>query len=156
MATIRSALVLNDGMSSVLRKINKAMGTVLDSFDAVQRASGQTFNTANIYDARRAIGEANAMLDEMEKSYSNLNNQQTRLNRNINEGTTAASGLLDKVKGIAAAYISMKTVMGLVELSDGIVQTKARLGMMNDGLQTTDELMGMIFLRTSLDRRNLE
>jgi len=137
--------MLNDGMSTVLRKINTAMGTVLDSFDAVQRASGQAFNTTNINDARQAIGEANAVLDEMEQNYRNLNGQQDELNQRISKGTNTAGGLLDKIKGMAAAYLGMKTVKGLVELSDGIVQTKARLGMMNDGLQTTDELMDMIF-----------
>lgn len=110
MATIRSALVLNDGMSSVLKKINKAMGTVLDSFDAVQQASGQTFNTANIAAARQEIGQANAAIEEMEQNYRAANTQQTRLNRNITEGTTAAGGLLGKIKALAAAYLGMRAV----------------------------------------------
>ena len=97
MATIRSALMLNDGMSTVLRKINTAMGTVLDSFDAVQRASGHAFNTTNINDARQAIGEANAVLDEMEQNYRNLNGQQDELNQRISKGTNTAGGLLDKI-----------------------------------------------------------
>ena len=110
MATIRSALVLNDGMSSVLKKINKAMGTVLDSFDAVQQASGQTFNTANIAAARQEIGQANAAIEEMEQNYRAANTQQTRLNRNITEGTTAAGRLLGKIKALAAAYLGMRAV----------------------------------------------
>ena len=46
MGRVQSSLVLNDQMSKVLSRINKAMGLVLDSFDAVQRASGRSFDTA--------------------------------------------------------------------------------------------------------------
>ena len=62
MGRVQSSLVLNDQMSRVLGRINKAMGSVLDSFEAVQRASGRSFNTANIAAARREIGAADAAL----------------------------------------------------------------------------------------------
>ncbi|MCH5192173.1 MAG: hypothetical protein J1F23_08430 [Oscillospiraceae bacterium] len=115
MGAIRSSLVLNDGMTATLKKINKAMGMVLDSFDAVQRASGQTFNTANIAAARQEIGQANAMIEEMEQSYRDCNNQQSALNSQISEGTMAAGGLLSKIKGIAATYLGMKGISWVKE-----------------------------------------
>lgn len=145
MGRVQSSLVLNDQMSKVLGRINKAMGSVLDSFEAVQRASGKSFNTANIAQARKELGAADAALNEMEESYRKCNNQQDQLNKRIGQGSTAAGGLLGKIKGIASAYLGMKTVSGLVGLSDTITQTDARLNMMNDGLQTTAELNDMIY-----------
>ena len=100
MGRVQSSLVLNDQMSRVLGRINKAMGSVLDSFEAVQRASGRSFNTANIAAARREIGAADAALNEMEQSYRDCNNQQQQLNRHIGQGTSAAGGLLGKIKSI--------------------------------------------------------
>lgn len=152
MARVQSSLVLNDQMSKVLGRINKAMGSVLDSFEAVQRASGRSFNTANIAAARREIGAADAALKESIQSYRDCNNQQQQLNRHIGQGTSAAGGLLGKIKSIASAYLGMKTVTGLVGLSDTITQTDARLSMMNDGLQTTAELNDMIYASAQRSR----
>lgn len=110
MGAVRSSLILNDGMSTTLKRINKAMSSVLDSFEAVQRASGQTFNTANINAARQEIGRANAAIEEMEQNYRDCNEQQNQLNKGIRAGTGAAGGLLGKVKAIAAAYLGAKGV----------------------------------------------
>lgn len=152
MGRVQSSLVLNDQMSKVLGRINKAMGSVLDSFEAVQRASGRSFNTANIEKAKRELGAADAALNEMEESYRKCNNQQDQLNKRLGQGSSAANGLLGKIKGIASAYLGMKGISGLVKLSDTITQTDARLSMMNDGLQTTAELNDMIYASAQRSR----
>lgn len=152
MARVQSSLVLNDQMSRVLGRINKAMGLTLNSFEAVQRASGKSFDTSNINAARRSINEVNTILRGVEESYRDCNNQQQQLNKHIGQGTTAAGGLLGKIKSIASAYLGMKAVTGLVGLSDTITQTDARLSMMNDGLQTTAELNDMIYASAQRSR----
>lgn len=152
MGRVQSSLVLNDQMSKVLGRINKAMGSVLDSFEAVQRASGRSFNTANIAQARKELGAAEAALNEMEEIYRKCNNQQDQLNKRLGQGSSAANGLLGKIKGLASAYLGMKGLSGLVNLSDTITQTDARLSMMNDGLQTTAELNDMIYASAQRSR----
>ena len=152
MARVQSTLVLNDKMSKVLGRINKAMGLTLNSFEAVQRASGKSFNSAAIRAARQEIGAADAALKEIIRDYQSCNNQQQQLNRHIGQGTSAAGGLLGKIKSIASAYLGMKAVTGLVGLSDTITQTDARLSMMNDGLQTTAELNDMIYASAQRSR----
>ena len=152
MGRVQSSLVLNDQMSRVLGRINKAMGSVLDSFEAVQRASGKSFDTSNINAARRSINEVNTILRGVEESYRKCNNQQDQLNKRLGQGSSAANGLLGKIKSIASAYLGMKTVTGLVGLSDTITQTDARLSMMNDGLQTTAELNDMIYASAQRSR----
>lgn len=152
MGRIQSSLVLNDRMTAVLRRINNAMSSTIDSFVAVQRASGRSFNTANIAAARREIGAANASLDEMEQSYRDCNKQQEELNRRISKGTQGAGGLMSKIKGIASAYVGLKTVSGAVKLSDTMTQTNARLNMMNDGSQDAADLKKMIFASAQRSR----
>lgn len=152
MGRVQSSLVLNDQMSRVLRRINKAMGSVLNSFEAVQRASGNSFNTANIAQARKEFGAADAALNEMEESYRKCNSQQEQLNKRLGQGSAAAGGLLGKIKGIASAYLGMKAVTGLVSLSDTMTQTNARFSMMNDGSQTTAELNDMIYASAQRSR----
>ncbi len=144
MGAVRSSLVLNDGMTSTLRRINKAMGSMLNSFEAVQRASGQAMNTKNINQARQEIGLANKALDDMEAQYRQINDQQDTLNKQLNTGTKNAGGLLGKLKGIATAYLGMKTLGSLVELSDTQAQTEARLNLMVDDNNTVDSLEAKI------------
>ena len=69
MATIRSQMVLNDGISGVLRKINTALNTTLNAFEQVQRASGRAVDTAQIQAARAALVQANREVDEMAEGY---------------------------------------------------------------------------------------
>ena len=152
MGRIQSSLVLNDRMTAVLRRINNAMSSTIDSFVAVQRASGRSFNTANIAAARREIGAANASLDEMEQIYRDCNKQQEELNRRISKGTQGAGGLMSKIKGIASAYVGLKTVSGAVKLSDTMTRTNARLNMMNGGSQDTADLKKMIFASAQRSR----
>ena len=58
MGRVQSSLVLNDQMSKVLGRINKAMGSVLDSFEAVQRASGRSFKALNGFHTQISRGDA--------------------------------------------------------------------------------------------------
>lgn len=152
MGRVQSSLVLNDQMSKVLSRINKAMNLVLDSFEAVQRASGKSFNTASIIAARHEMGAAAASLEEMAQVYQDCNDQQQQLNDRMNKGASAADGLLGKVKKMASAYFGLKAVKQVVALSDTITQTNARLDLMNDGLQTTAELNDMIYASAQRSR----
>ena len=71
--------------------------------------------------------------------------EQGRFNQEIQEGTSQANSLTNAVKGAVAAYISIQSVGGALNISDELVQTTSRLNMMNDGLQSTDELVNMVY-----------
>lgn len=55
------------------------------------------------------------------------------------------SGLVSTLRNLAGAFISIQGVKSLVSLSDEMASIRARLNMMNDGLQTTAELNQMIY-----------
>lgn len=59
--------------------------------------------------------------------------------------STATSGFLGKLQGLVGAYMGLRGLRAVVDLSDAVSGTTARLNMMNDGLQTTKELQDMIF-----------
>lgn len=145
MGAVRSQLVINDGMTSALRRINKAMSLMIGNFEAVQRASGQSINTANLNAARQEIGRANAQLDVMEQNYRAINDQQNNLNRGLNTGTKNAGGLLSKIKNVAAAYLGMKGVTATVGLSDTMTSNRARLELIVDDGGSVAELEQKIY-----------
>ena len=68
MATIKSALSLYDGMTPVLRNIDNALNIVLNSFEAVQDASGNVIDTSAIQEAREELARAGSQLDQMEQN----------------------------------------------------------------------------------------
>ena len=130
MATIKSTLRLNDAMSGALRRINSAMAAVLESFDAVKEASGENFDTGKIAAARREIALANDAIEEMEDSYRAAARGQENLNDRISEGTSAADGLLGKVKSIGIAYAMKKGadwISGSLDLFDTQLNAETQL-----------------------------
>lgn len=145
MGAVRSQLVINDGMTSTLRRINKAMSLMIGNFEAVQRASGQSINTSNLNAARQEIGRANAQLDVMEQNYRAINDQQNNLNRCLNTGTKNAGGLLSKIKSMAVAYLGMKGITATVGLSDTMTSNRARLELVVDDGGSVAELEQKIY-----------
>ena len=152
MGRVQSSLVLNDRMTGVLKRINNAMGLVIDGFEAVQRASGKSLNVKQFDAARREFGAIKIELQEQEEYYRRINEQQNKLNKRIEKGTSSADGLLSKIKGIASAYAGMQTVRSAVRLSDKMTQTDARLSMVNDGSQTNEALKDKIFASAQRSR----
>ena len=145
MGAVKSQLVINDGMTSALRRINKAMGLMLSNFEAVQRASGNSINTANLAAARQEIGRANAQLDTMEENYRNINNQQNNLNRGLGTGSSNAEKLLGKIKNIAATYVGMQGLSKLTGLSDTMTSQRSRLALIVDDGGSVAELEKKIY-----------
>lgn len=145
MATIRTAIQIQDSMSPAFRAMNNAMNIVISSFETLQNVSGNAVNTNSIQAARRELSNVSVSIDQIEDNIRNSNNQQQQFNNSLRSGQGAADGLLGKIKGVIGAYIGLRTAGGIANISDELVQTKARLNMMNDGLQTTEQLQQMIF-----------
>lgn len=145
MASIKSQLILNDGMTGPLRNINKALNMVISGFESAQRASGKAIDVSTFTAARAELGKANAGLDEMERNLQDCGKQQDNLNKRISTGTSKAGGLLSKIKGIAATYLGMKGLGAITSLSDELTSTKARLELIVDDGGSVEELQRKIF-----------
>lgn len=140
MATIRSQMVLNDGISGVLKRITNGLSTTLNAFEQVQRASGRAVDVTQIQAARAALAEANRDVDNMAEAYRRAAQQEELLNRGLRNGASAADGLLGKVKGIVttlAAGAGAKAVFGL---SDQLASSSARLSLIVDDGGSVDAL----------------
>lgn len=133
-------MVLNDGISGVLRKINTALNTTLNAFEQVQRASGRAVDTAQIQAARAALVEANREVDDMAEGYRRAAQQEEVLNKGLRNNTSAADGLLGKVKGIVATLAAGAGAKALLGLSDKLTSTTARLSFLVDDGGSVDEL----------------
>lgn len=145
MATIRSAIQIYDGMSPALRSMNTAMNVVISNFQALQNISGQAVDINSIQLAREELAKAESTFNQIEEEIKNADLAQQQFNQDIRNGQTAASGLQNKIMKIAGAIGTMLGFKKLAGLSDEMVQIRARLDLINDGFQTTEELQNMIF-----------
>lgn len=127
MATIRTAIALYDGVTSPLRNMQKAMGIVLNSFESMQRASSNAVDVSVIQEAREELARAETAFDSIEQNIRDANDQQQRFNRSIRDGSSAADGLWQKMKGIAATVGGMIGLKQALGTSDQLTQTNARL-----------------------------
>jgi tape measure domain-containing protein len=144
MATIRNAIQITDGMSPALRSMNKALNIVISSFEQLQRDSGQAVDTTSIQAARTELSRAEASFNSMEREINETRMAQENLNGSIRDGGGAASGLNGMIKKVAMTAAAAFGVKKIMAMSDTMTQTTARLNLMNDGLQTTDELQQKI------------
>lgn len=71
--------------------------------------------------------------------------EQGRFNQEIQAGTRQADGLMDAIKGAVAAYATMQTMGDIINLSDTMTQTTARLDLIVDDGGSIEELQNKIF-----------
>lgn len=140
MATIKTAIALYDGVTAPLQAMHRAMNIVLNSFEAMQRASGNSVDVSAIREARDELARAGAAFDSIEENIRNAGNQQDRFNDKIKNGTTAADGLWSKLKGIAATVGGLAAAKKIVGISDDLASTRARLNLLVDDNGSVDEL----------------
>lgn len=152
MATIRSQMVLNDGMSAVLKRITSALNTTLNAFEQVQRASGRAVDAAQIAQARSQLVGANAEIQDMADGYRRAAKQEENLNRGLRTGGSLADGMLGKVKTLVATLAAGAGLNKLIGLSDQMTSTTARLSFLVDDGGSVDELEAKIMASAQRSR----
>lgn len=140
MGNIRAAIALYDGVTSPLQSMHKAMGVVLNTFEAMQQASGRAVDTAAIREAREEWAKAGTAFDAIEENIRNANNEQQKFNNSIRGGSNSANGLLSIIKKVAIAAGGIAGINKVLNISDELASTKARLNLLVDDGGSVAEL----------------
>lgn len=118
MALIKSQLVLTDAMTAPLKSINKAMNIVLNSFEAMQDASGRAIDTASIQTAREEMAKASAAIEELEEHTEKTSDAFSKLVKTI--GLVAiARKALDTIKTGIGYASDLAEVQNVVDVTFG-------------------------------------
>ena len=118
MALIKSQLVLTDGMTGPLKSINKAMNIVLNSFEAMQDASGRAIDTASIQEVREELARASAALDQLEDHTNKSTDAFSRLAKAIGLVMIARKAL-DTIKTGIDYASDLAEVQNVVDVTFG-------------------------------------
>lgn len=146
MASISASIELYDRMSAPLYSMMSAMNSVINTFHTMDSAFDDGFDTGSIAAAEVAMQQMESQMEQVHNQIQNSNEEQQKLNNNMSKGASAADDLVSKVQNLATAYLSMQGIQKVLGVSDELVSTTARLDQMNDGLQTTDELLKMVYI----------
>ncbi|HBG7691161.1 TPA: tape measure protein, partial [Clostridioides difficile] len=99
----------------------------------------------SIRTAREELARAEAGFDRLEQQIREADEQQKRFNDDVRKGASSTDKLVENAKRLVATYIGLRSVGGLINLSDQMTSTNARLAMINDGQQSDGGLNKMIF-----------
>lgn len=144
MSEIRTAISIVDGMTPAFKSMNTAMDIVINNFQQLQSASGNSIDDGSIARARQELLKANRAIDSMETNLREVATAQDKVNSEMREGGSLAGGLASKVGGLIAAYATLEGAMSLARAADNYTNIKSRLDLINDGLQTTEQLQEMV------------
>ena len=127
MATIKTTLSLNDRMSKAFVNITTAMKSSLDVMKSIKSENiGDTFNkaAADINRAERAVQEFNDSIKEQDES---------------------SKKAVPSLKSLLGAYVSFKSVQGIINQADTLANTRARLNLIKQEGESVDALSDKIY-----------
>lgn len=110
-----------------------------------QNSLNQAMQNMDVSAANDAYLRLSQTVGNTERYIRDNVDEQGRFNQEISAGTQQANELTNTIKRAVAAYVSIQSVGKALNISDELVQTTSRLNMMNDGFQTTAELVNMVY-----------
>lgn len=110
-----------------------------------QNSLNQAMQNMDVSAANDAYLRLSQTVGNTERYIRDNVDEQGRFNQEISAGTQQANELTNTIKRAVAAYVSIQTVGKALNISDELVQTTSHLNMMNDGVQTTAELVNMVY-----------
>ena len=128
----------NAELEQLRSQLNQALQAQEDLNQAVQNM--------DVSAANAAYNQLSSTVANTERYIRDNADAQGNLNEQIQAGVQQSNELMNTVKRLAAAYLSIQTLSSVIGVSDELVSTTARLNQMNDGLQTTDELLKMVYI----------
>lgn len=142
MATIRTAIQIQDGMSPAFKAMYTAMNLVLNTFESIQSASNNTIDTTSIQAAREELAKANIAASEFQNQLSELNS--TSVNVPLNTTNTKPND---------AQNLYDDTVQR-IQVKDNLVNNISSQQQYNDLLENTRQKMEQL-RQTATDISNI-
>nr|DAH43930.1 MAG TPA: tail length tape measure protein [Caudoviricetes sp.] len=130
-----------DNANAELEQLRMQLNRAIQEQDSLNQAM-QNMDVSAANDAYLRLSQT---VGNTERYIRDNVDEQGSFNQEISSGTQQANELTDTIKRAVAAYVSIQSVGKALDISDSLTQTIARLNLMNDGAQTTQELFNMIY-----------
>lgn len=130
-----------DNANAELEQLRMQLNQAIQEQNSLNRAM-QNMDVSAANDAYLRLSQT---VGNTERYIRDNVDEQGRFNQEVSAGTQQANELTNTIKRAVAAYVSIQTVGKALNISDELVQTTSSLNMMNDGVQTTAELVNMVY-----------
>lgn len=130
-----------DNANTELERLRMQLNQAIQEQDSLNQA----MKNMDVSAANDAYLRLSQTVSSTERYIRDNVDEQGQFNQEISAGTQQANELTNTIKRAVAAYISIQSVGKVLSISDDLVQTTSRLNMMNDGIQTTSELVNMVY-----------
>lgn len=135
---------VNMGTDQANAELEQLRGQLNNAIQA-QNELNDTMQNMDVSAANTAYLQLSQTVGNTERYIRDNVDEQGRFNQEIASGTQQANELTNTIKRAVAAYVSIQSVGKALDISDELTQTTSRLDMMNDGVQTTAELVNMVY-----------
>ena len=142
MAGINAKINLIDSLSGPMQRMIATTENLINHINNVEGAMNGGFDPSVIEEARHQTEVFSNQINNVSNSINEAEAEQQGFNNSVNSGTSAMGGLVAKAIALASAYMGVNKLMNM---SDELTLTTARLDMMNDKIQTTPELLNMVY-----------
>lgn len=152
MASVRGAMILDDRMTSVLKSTTQALHMVVDSMSKMNSEMGRTPEMSQLNAAKRQLQNIDREFATISREVGTADGKQKQFNHSLKEGEKNAGAMASKLKGAAAAAISLaaagRGLSAFAHFADDMARIEGRLSIINDGRQTTAKLEDMILKKS--------
>ncbi len=146
MATINNAITMQDKMSPVFNKMAKAMTANLTLMEKMNASANKGVPAKEFKNAKRAIDKANNAVIKFNNNLSQAEREALGVasaTRRINSGG-GGMGLMNAYALIGLAQQGAQLVNSATDYLDEMALMQSRVSMINDGMQTTNQLQDNI------------
>ena len=128
-----------------MNAVTQAVDSGTIAMDMLQQTMDSIPDTSGIERAGEAFTRLSQTADNTGRHIRDNIGEQRSFNREIEQGTQKAGGLTGAIKGAVAAYASLQTAKKVIDLSDQMTQTTARLNLIVDDGGSVEGLEDKIF-----------
>ena len=140
-ASVKASIQLYNGMSPALKSMQQALNLTISSFERLQSVSNDPVNLSAIAAAKNELSNVAVAVNKVEQEFKEAAQESQKL-----------KGSVSGIKGLLGGLGIGAVLKGAINLSDTWTSTTARLNLMNDGLQTTQELTDKIYASAQRSR----
>lgn len=145
MASIQTALQLQDNVSQPLAVIDNSLNVVMASIKDTRIEFMRMFVTAAIRMASEELNVVDSKVNSVEQGVKQASNEQQDFTSSIKDSVETTDRLSSKISQVAQSIAKSFDVGKVIAYSDELQLTSTRLGTINDGMQSTEAVQRMVF-----------
>lgn len=131
---------LKDQFSKPLEELIQKVQGVNNSLNQLTKQTQNAFHPNQYKSSIEGFTGVSKSIPPIVESLESSKKSQEQLNKKIMDGITPADQLAHSIINIGKAYLSIHALHEITEIGDELTTLRSRIDIMNDGLQTTEEV----------------